>query len=605
MKPFIKQVVISREAFPVFYRDCDEKSPKNNSHYKMNWLITNILRFFTSIAIGVGITVTSGFCKSQHVSIFTTILLFSLSSLIAQTNQNNNILSISDNYRLYPSDVTQTEVFIVKSPVDDNVLFSSCNTLTFIPFFVSEGIFVSEDGGASWEGNDTCTGEPILFHGGDPGIAIDKDGRFIITRLGRSPFVGLYSHYSTDNGQTWSAQSVISNDDLERASVTTDAISSSTNYGRTYAAWVKFASPFPMMVSHTDDGATSWSTPQQINSPANRSAGGDITVGPDGSTFLCWAGVTEISPFKEIYVGFASSADGGSNWSVTENAFEVNGITGLLSDKGNIRVNGLPGIAVDNSGGERNGWIYIVTGQKDLAPAGSDPDIILNRSTDGGVTWSSAIRVNQDALNNGKTQYFPTVHVDRFGAVDIIFYDDRNTTSDSTGVLLARSLDGGDTWKEFEISDHNYKPTPIGGLGQGYQGDNIDITSTQSKLWPVWMDNSTGNYQIWTAPIDFSSLGGIEEEANSSFSIELKQNFPNPFKTITTIGYNVPDNGLVSLKVFNAMGAEIAILVNEKQLSGYHEVIYVPDRSLTENGIFFYRLEANGMIETKSMILLH
>lgn len=605
MKPFIKLVIISWEAFPVFYRDCDEKSPKNNSHYKMNWLITNILRFFTSIAIGVGITVTSGFYKSQHVSIFTTILLFSLSSLIAQTNQNNNILSISDNYRLYPSDVTQTEVFIVKSPVDDNVLFSSCNTLTFIPFFVSEGIFVSEDGGASWEGNDTCTGEPILFHGGDPGIAIDKDGRFIITRLGRSPFVGLYSHYSTDNGQTWSAQSVISNDDLERASVTTDAISSSTNYGRTYAAWVKFASPFPMMVSHTDDGATSWSTPQQINSPANRSAGGDITVGPDGSTFLCWAGVTEISPFKEIYVGFASSADGGSNWSVTENAFEVNGITGLLSDKGNIRVNGLPGIAVDNSGGERNGWIYIVTGQKDLAPAGSDPDIILNRSTDGGVTWSSAIRVNQDALNNGKTQYFPTVHVDRFGAVDIIFYDDRNTTSDSTGVLLARSLDGGDTWKEFEISDHNYKPTPIGGLGQGYQGDNIDITSTQSKLWPVWMDNSTGNYQIWTAPIDFSSLDGIEEEANNSFSIELKQNFPNPFKTITTIGYNVPDNGLVSLKVFNAMGAEIAILVNEKQLSGYHEVIYVPDRSLTENGIFLYRLEANGMIETKSMILLH
>lgn len=605
MKPFIKLVIISREAFPVFYRDCDEKSPNNNPHYKMDWLITNILRFFTSIAIGVRMTVTSGFYKSQHVSIFTTILLFSLSTIIAQTNQNNNILSISDNYRLYPSDVTQTEVFIVKSPVDDNVLFSSCNTLTFIPFFVSEGIFVSEDGGASWEGNDTCTGEPILFHGGDPGIAIDKDGRFIITRLGRSPFVGLYSHYSTDNGQTWSAQSVISNDDLERASVTTDAISSSTNYGRTYAAWVKFASPFPMMVSHTDDGATSWSTPQQINSPANRSAGGDITVGPDGSTFLCWAGVTEISPFKEIYVGFASSADGGSNWSVTENAFEVNGITGLLSDKGNIRVNGLPGIAVDNSGGERNGWIYIVTGQKDLAPAGSDPDIILNRSTDGGVTWSSAIRVNQDALNNGKTQYFPTVHVDRFGAVDIIFYDDRNTTSDSTGVLLARSLDGGDTWKEFEISDHNYKPTPIGGLGQGYQGDNIDITSTQSKLWPVWMDNSTGNYQIWTAPIDFSSLGGIEEEANSSFSIELKQNFPNPFKTITTIGYNVPDNGLVSLKVFNAMGAEIAILVNEKQLSGYHEVIYVPDRSLTENGIFFYRLEANGMIETKSMILLH
>lgn len=607
MKPFIKQVVILREAFPIFYRDSNEKrefgtakSPKNNPHYKMNWLISNISRFFTPFRM----TVPSSLYKYQYLSIFITILLFNLSSITAQTNNNSNILSLSDNYRIYPSDVTQTEVFIVKSPVDDNVLFSSCNTLTFIPFFVSEGIYVSENSGSSWSGNDTCTGEPILFHGGDPGITIDKNGRFIITRLGRSPFVGLYSHYSTDNGQTWSGQSVISNDDLERAAVTTNAISSSTNYGRTYAAWVKFASPFPMMVSYTDDGAESWSIPHQINSPPNRSAGGDITVGPDGSTFLCWAGVTEVSPFKEIYIGFAASADGGSNWSVTENAFEVNGITGLLPNKGNIRVNGLPGIAVDNTDGERSGWIYVVTGQKDLAPAGSDPDIILNRSTDGGVTWSSAMRVNQDALNNGKTQYFPTVHIDRYGAVNIIFYDDRNTTSDSTGVFLARSLDGGDTWMEFEISDHNYKPTPIGGLGQGYQGDNIDITSTQSKLWPVWMDNSTGKYQIWTAPIEFSSLG-IEEDGNSKLSLKLNQNFPNPFYNITTIGYHVLAYGLVTLKLFDEMGNEIVSLLNEKQLPGYHEVTYSPDKSIIKSGAYFYKLETNGMVETKRMILLH
>ena len=525
---------------------------------------------------------------------------------MAQSNQYNyNMLSIGNNYRIHPSDVTQTEVFIVKSPVDENILFTSCNTLTFVPFFISEGIYVSEDGGDSWQGNDSCTGSPVLFHGGDPGIAIDKDGRFIITRLGRSPFVGLYSHYSTDNGQTWSAQNVISTDDLERAAVTTDAITSSTYYGRTYAAWVKFATPFPLMVSYTDDGAESWSIPKQINSPNNRSAGGDIDVGPNGSVFLCWAGVTESSPFKEIYVGVASSSDGGATWSVTENAFEVNGITGLLPNKGNIRVNGLPGIAVDKSGGERDGWIYIVTGQKNLAPAGSDPDIILNRSTDGGVTWSPAIRVNQDDLNNGKTQYFPTVHVDKFGAVDIIFYDDRNTTIDSTGVFLARSTDGGDSWKEYEISDHNYKPTPIGGLGQGYQGDNIDITSTQSKLWPVWMDNSSGTYQIWTVPIDFSSLDGIEEEGNNQFSIDLKQNFPNPFNTTTTIGYHLPAYGFVSLKVMDAMGNELTTLVNESQLPGYHEINFVPDESLIKSGVLFYRLEANGIIETKSMMLMY
>lgn len=532
------------------------------------------------------------------------LILLCFPNLAAQNGENENqILNLGNNYRIYPSDVTQTEVFIAKSPLNENVLFSSCNTLTFIPFFVSEGIYVSEDAGVSWQGNDSCTGNPISFHGGDPGIAIDKNGRFIITRLGRSPFVGLYSHYSTNNGQTWSSQKVISTEDLERAAVTTDAIPTSTNYGRTYATWVKFAPPFPIMISYTDDGAESWSIPQQINSPINRSAGGDIAIGPDGKLYTCWAGVTESSPFKEVYVGFASSSNGGAIWEVTENAFNVNGITGLLENKGNIRVNGLPGIVVDTSGGERNGWMYIVTGQKDLAPAGTDPDIILHRSSDGGQTWSSAIRVNQDALNNGKTQYFPTAHIDKYGAINIIFYDDRNTTNDSSGVFLARSTDGGDNWKEYEISDHNFKPTPIGGLGQGYQGDNIDITSTNTKLLPVWMDNSTGNYQIWTTFIEFSFLDDIEEDEINQYTYELKQNFPNPFKTSTTIAYHILEYTFVSLKIMDAFGTEIANLVNEYQPPGYHEVIYDTDEQLTKNGIYFYRLNVGSFTDTKTMIL--
>jgi hypothetical protein len=193
-------------------------------------------------------------------------------------------------------------------------------------------------------------------------------------------------------------------------------------------------------IAFTSDGAQTWSTPQQVNNPVTRSAGGDITVGIDGKVYVCWAGVTETSPFKEIMVGFASSLNGGDSWNVTENVFAVNGITGLLANKNNIRVNGLPSISVDATSGPRQGWIYIVTGQKDLLPAGSDPDIIMYRSTDGGVSWSPGIRVNQDDLNNGKTQYFPNIYVDQFGAVNIIFYDDRNTTTDSSGVLDRKSV---------------------------------------------------------------------------------------------------------------------------------------------------------------------
>ncbi|MCF8228924.1 MAG: glycoside hydrolase, partial [Bacteroidales bacterium] len=290
--------------------------------------------------------------------LFTILIILPLLTCGQQNPESHTGIEVFNNFRIYPSEVTQTEVFIVRSPMNPELLFSSCNTLNFIPFFVSEGIYVSGDGGNSWQGNDTCIGDPISFHGGDPGIAIDKNGSFILTRLGRAPFTGLYSHYSDDKGQSWSNQQVISTDDLERASVSTDAVPASSYYGRTYASWVKFAQPYPVMFSYTDDGAESWSDPVPVNDPPNRSAGGDVTVGPDGEVYVCWAGVTSTSPFKEIYAGFATSADGGQNWQVLENAFPMNGITGILPEKGNIRVNGLPLIAVDSTNATRKGWIY-------------------------------------------------------------------------------------------------------------------------------------------------------------------------------------------------------------------------------------------------------
>jgi len=536
---------------------------------------------------------------------FLIFLLVSSLHLLSQKDYQKPLLLTSDSYRIYPSQVNQTEVFITKSPLDENILFTACNTLTFIPFFISEGVYTTTDGGNQWYGSDTTKGEPLAFHGGDPGIAIDKNGTFILTRLGRSPFVGLYSHYSLDNGKTWSDQKVISTDDLERASVTSDAVSSSSFYGRTYAAWVKFAQPFPMMFSFTDDGAKTWSEPFQINNPTQRSAGGDIAVGPEGELYVCWAGVTDASPFKETFVGFASSQSGGADWEVTEEAFEMNGITGILPNKENIRVNGLPGIAVDTTDSPRKGWIYIVTGQKDSSPAGSDPDIILNRSEDGGETWSAPIRVNRDELNNGKTQYFPSVNVDKFGAVNVIYFDDRFTTNDSTGVMLSRSLDGGETWTDYLVSDHNYKPEPIGGLGQGYQGDNIDLTSTSTQIWPVWMDNSTGIYQIWTAPISFESLDGFED-GHSTNTLSLEQNFPNPFKTSTTITYQLIKAGFVSLKVFDSFGRKVANLVNERQKPGIYKVeINKTDLEIAKKeGIFFYRLQQGEQVIVRSMILI-
>jgi hypothetical protein len=529
----------------------------------------------------------------------------------SQGIQKSTDLVFENNYRIYPSNVNQWEVSIVKHPSNPEILFASANAVTLNPFFfVSEGIYVTTNGGTNWRGNDTCTGQIITFHGGDPGIIIDKNGTFILTRKGATS--GIYSHFSNDNGFSWSDQKVVSTEDIapEKASLVSDTNPMSTYYGRSYASWVKLALPFPVMFVFTDDGGQNWSSPEPINNPAQRSANSEMAIDPTGKIYVCWAALTNSSPFTEDYVGFATSNDGGDNWAVEENIFDMNGIAGLLPQKSNIRVNGVPRIAIDTTGGQRDGWIYIITVQKDLNPAGTDADIVLNRSTNGGQTWSQGIRVNQDLKDNGKIQLFPAINVDKYGGINILFYDDRKTTSDSLGIYLARSDDGGNTWREFEISDHNFRPQPIGGF-QGKMGDNIGITSSNEMIYPVWMDNSTGIYQIWTVPIEISSVD-VKNEYLSPGDYLLNQNYPNPFNPSTIISWESPVGSWQTLKIYDALGNEIVTLVNEYRPAGKYQTEFSVKTSPSsggntftlKSGIYFYQLRAGNYVETRKMLLL-
>lgn len=424
--------------------------------------------------------------------------------------QNNSDIIIGANFRIYPSGVSQSETFIVNHPNDPNILFASAYSIVTNPFFISEGVYVSTNSGETWSGSDTCSGAPIQFHGGEPGISIDKNGTFLLNRLGRQPtFIGLYSHYSTNNGATWSNQLTISTDDLEKHSISSDINPLSNYYGRSYAVYTMLSPPFKVRMTYTDNGGQSWVPVSDVNNPPQRCFGTDMVINKNGEVIVCWAVMSNPPSPSEMNIGFAKSSDGGANWNVQESPIPTKGITGVLSQKQNIRVNSTPRIAVDDTDSPYSGNIYIVTSQKELAPAGNDPDIVLFRSTDNGNSWSQGIRVNQDPVNNGKIQFFPAINIDPQGGINIIYLDDRNTTSDSSGIFLSRSTNGGDTWTDYEISDHNFGPTAVSGIGAGNISDHIDITYTNGKLWPVWMDNSTGIYQIWTAPITIESNGDV------------------------------------------------------------------------------------------------
>ena len=87
---------------------------------------------------------------------------------------------------------------------------------------------------------------------------------------------------------------------------------------------------------------------------------------------------------------------------------------------------------------------------------------------------------------------------------------------------------------------------------------------------------------------------------------KLYQNYPNPFNPKTTIQYSIPNEELVILKVYDLLGAEVAILANEEKLPGKYEINWnaSTEAGRLPSGVYFYRLQAGSFIETKKMILL-
>ena len=80
------------------------------------------------------------------------------------------------------------------------------------------------------------------------------------------------------------------------------------------------------------------------------------------------------------------------------------------------------------------------------------------------------------------------------------------------------------------------------------------------------------------------------------------QNYPNPFNPETKIAYNLPNSGFVKVTVFDILGNNIGVLVNEVQKSGLHEIRW--NASSVSSGIYFYRVQHGVNSKTNKMILM-
>jgi photosystem II stability/assembly factor-like uncharacterized protein len=137
-------------------------------------------------------------------------------------------------------------------------------------------------------------------------------------------------------------------------------------------------------------------------------------------------------------------------------------------------------------------------------------------------------------------------------------------------------------------------------------------TTTEPKSYSHRDENlDAGIYKYRLKQLDFDGTfeytDVVEAEITTSLEFELSQNYPNPFNPSTKIEFQITDFGFVSLKVYDVLGNEIAVLTNKEIPAGKYEVIFDSHsgevRNLT-SGIYYYQLKAGDIIQTKKMIFL-
>lgn len=91
-------------------------------------------------------------------------------------------------------------------------------------------------------------------------------------------------------------------------------------------------------------------------------------------------------------------------------------------------------------------------------------------------------------------------------------------------------------------------------------------------------------------------------ESDRPESVSLGQNYPNPFNPSTAISYTLPQASDVRLEVFNLLGQRVALLINDRVQAGEHTVTFQAGN--LSNGIYIYRLQADGFTQTRKMLLV-
>ena len=495
------------------------------------------------------------------------------------------------------------EISNVGNPNEPSIMMDPDNPSILVAGSNTNNYYLSTDSGETWTENILTSSYGVW---GDPVIDVDNLGNFYFFHLSNSDSGNwidrIVCQKSTDNGNSWTDGTFTGLNGAKNQDKPWSVIDRNNN--NIYITWTQFddyASIDPLdisiiLFSKSLDGGNTWSTPLRINKFEGDCKDDDDTVegavpamGPNGEIYVSWAGPNGLV--------FNRSLDQGETWLQEE--ILINSMPGGWNYKipGISRANGLPIIKCDLSGGPNHGTIYV--NWSDQRNGINDTDVWLSESIDGGNTWSSPSRVNND--NSSTHQFFTWMDIDQTnGNLHFIFYDRRNFMDEQTDVFLAYSGDGGDTYTNKKISESPFLPNR--GI---FFGDYNNITVHDNIVRPIWTRLHLGELSIWTDISPFDSSLSINNEISSIEMKNIKQ-YPNPVSNnISYVSFKLHESSIIKLEIFDQQGRLINTLINNNEMGyGKHIIPINLDELNLQSGIYYHKLSINGKSKTMKTIII-
>jgi hypothetical protein len=443
------------------------------------------------------------------------------------------MLTVGTNINITRSAANNSEECISINPLNPNQLFAS-ETWSLATKY-------STNADATWQNSNIST---LGANIGDVSSAWDTYGNLFLTFL--DPSLHVVTGVSTNGGATFRLVYSTSAGNNDQPTV----VVGPSNVPGQSSVWIFYADsssrPTVQGAQVTGLGAIgSFSSPQNVAPPGSF---GDITIGPNGQVMIAYqnngSGIGPDSVKINVDPDGLGPAPFGPT--IVATTTQVGGFAPLPAQP-NRTVDCEAGLAWDRSGGPHNGRAYLMYTDRP-STSSADTDIYVRYSDNQGTNWSARVRVNDDPVGNGKSQFLPKMAIDQTsGNIAVCFYDCRNSPGNTQAEFWATaSTDGGLTFApNVKVSAGMSDATVAAAQGFDF-GDYTGIAFHAGSFYPCWADNSnsTGDnpagvhnaLDMYTARVSLANPPQIVSLVPTNLTVLLNQ--PASF-TVTATGPNL------------------------------------------------------------------